>query len=63
MYDCTFIERSNKNPPISTTFLLRLTASTCHISPRFAYSMIFLIIFFEKINHANRAKHKQIIAF
>ena len=44
-------------------FLLRLTASTCHILPRFAHSVIFLTIFFEKINLAKRAKTRQINAF
>ncbi len=40
---------------------IHLTASTCHILPRFAYSVIFLIIFFEKINCAKRAKTGQIV--
>ena len=41
---------------------IHLTASTCHILLRFAYSVIFLTIFFEKINCANRAKTRQIRA-
>ena len=38
-------------------------ASTCHILPRFAHSVIFLTIFTEKINLAKRAKTRQFNAF
>lgn len=50
---------SSKRPQ----FLLRLTASTCLVLPRFAYFVTFLTISTENANLANRAKHKQIRAF
>lgn len=51
--------KSSNTPPIPTTFLLLLTASICHILPRFAYSVIALTISAAATYLANRGKAGQ----
>ena len=56
------ISNGSNTPPILTTFLLLLTASTCLDLPRFAYSVIVLTISAATTYPANRGKTGQILA-